>query len=712
MTEPAHVETFHKFKNVLQSSQPSTTSPGTLALASGRSQARPWIPWLAGITAALLVLGIVWCIDQASTSRHRAWSYADTLQKLSAAANAAELAVHHRIEIATELKALLSLPHPVPTSDLMDRTRRAVKSIDGILATFWIHDGTTMAFYCLGDSTEIPNLSFLAHEKDRKTLRDAIAEGTTWFSGPFTLLNGRQGLIYLAPVVSAPASSKATSTSLIGVVIDYDTVWAEIQSGPASELQIGLQGPHMRDAERLAARFTPTETSLRSGAASVDIAIPSDGWQLVGIPKQGWPEMAQDAMPLRIGGSLFAGLSGVLVYMVLVAQTRRRSFSEQLVNAHRETQSANRHLEKQIQQTLRSEERMRTIIEANPFGMLCADPDGTIRLANRRIELMFGYDPNELIGQTVEIFLPAELRTQHIQDRMGYAKNPRTYEMGQGRDLYGLHKSGQKIPLEIALTPVVSDQGIQILAVVNDITARKQVADDLKHTNEKLKRSNQDLEEFAYAASHDLQEPLRKIEAFCSLLDREYSDAVEGDGKTYMSYVINGAARMRRLIQDLLEYSRIKTQQGLLFDVDANLALEEALQNLAGAIEDTHATIHSDKLPSVRADYRQLTQLLQNLIGNGIKYRSQKPAEIHVSCEPTDAEWIFCVRDNGIGVAPQYHERIFGIFKRLHSPDEYSGTGIGLAICKRIVERFRGRIWVDSDEGTGAAFYFTIPKDC
>lgn len=712
MTEPARVGTFHRLENVPPSSLPSPTTLDGSALVSSRALASPWIPWLAGIAAALMVLGIVWCIDQASTSRHRAWSYAHTLQKLSAAANATELAVHHRIEIATELKALLSLPHPVPLDDLMDRTRRAVHGIDGILATFWIHDGKTTAFYCQTDSAEIPDLSFLAHEKDRKTFHAAIAEGTSWFSGPFTLTNGRQGLIYLDPVVSAPASLDDNSTSLIGVVIDYDTIWAEVQSGPASDLQIGLKGPHALDAQQLAARFTPSDTSLRSGAAFVDVAIPSNGWRLFGAPQQGWPEMAPDAMPLRIGGSLFAGLSGVLVYMVLVAHTRRRSFSEQLVNAHRETQSANRHLEEQIQQTLRSEERMRTIIEANPFGMLCADLDGTIRLANRRMEWMFGYEPTELVGQKVEIFLPAELRTQHIQDRMGYARNPRTYEMGQGRDLYGLHKSGRKIPLEIALTPVVSDQGVQILAVVNDITSRKQVADDLKHTNEKLKRSNQDLEEFAYAASHDLQEPLRKIEAFCSLLDREYSDAVKGEGKVYLSYVINGAARMRRLIQDLLEYSRIKTQQGLLFDVDAHQAMEEALQNLAGAIEDTHAAIHFDRLPSVRADYRLLTQLLQNLIGNGIKYRSQKPPEIHVSCEPTDEEWVFCVKDNGIGVAPQYHERIFGIFKRLHSPDEYSGTGIGLAICKRIVERFRGRIWVESEEGTGATFCFTIPKEC
>lgn len=713
MTEPVPDGTPPRFPGVPPTSASMTNAVPPLRatqLGVPRPAPRQPIAWIAGFAAAAVVLGVVWCIDQVSASRYRAWSYADTLQKLAAAANATELAVHRRTEFATELKTLLSLPTPLPTDKLSDRTQRALHEIEGMLAAFWIRDANVIDLSSFGNPSDEPNWQLLADERDRQVVKTAVAEGTSWFGGPFTLENGRQGLVYLEPVVSASASSESTSSSLIAIVIDYETIWSEVQAGPASDLQIGLRQPPTHLAEPPLLRAEWTDVSRPARAAFVDIAIPSGGWQLYGLPKLGWPDMAPDAISLRIGGSLFAALAGVLVYMVVVAHIRQLACATQLMAAHHDTQLANRNLETQIHQTLRSEERLRTIVEANPFGMLCATRDGIIVLANRRMGRMFGYEPEELIGKSVELFLPPELHAQHIQDRLEYSRQPRTYELGKGRDLFGLHKAGHKIPLEVALTPVISEQGTQILAVVNDITIRKQVADDLKRTNEQLKRSNRDLEEFAYAASHDLQEPLRKIEAFCSLLDQEYSHIVHGDGKTYLEYVINGAARMRRLIQDLLEYSRIKTLPGQLNEVDANQALEEALQNLSASLEDARGVVTHDSLPTVRADHRQLTQLLQNLIGNGIKYRSDQPPRIHVSSVTNEEEWIFAVKDNGIGINAQFHERIFGIFKRLHSPDEYSGTGIGLAICKRIVERLQGRIWVESEEGAGSAFYFSVPK--
>ncbi len=237
---------------------------------------------------------------------------------------------------------------------------------------------------------------------------------------------------------------------------------------------------------------------------------------------------------------------------------------------------------------------------------------------------------------------------------------------------------------------------------------------------EELVRSNQDLEQFAYVASHDLQEPLRAVAGFVGLLRHEYRDRLDGEALEYIDMASDGAQRMQTLIDDLLIYSRVGVKGKSFKAVDANEALREAAANLQRAIEESGASVASDPLPFVHADSTQLVQLLQNLISNAIKFRGQRPPEIHVSAVQTagdasrlnskqGAAWLFAVRDNGIGIESQYFERIFLIFQRLHPRTKYPGTGIGLAICKRIVERHGGRIWVESRPGEGSKFYFTIP---
>lgn len=248
------------------------------------------------------------------------------------------------------------------------------------------------------------------------------------------------------------------------------------------------------------------------------------------------------------------------------------------------------------------------------------------------------------------------------------------------------------------------------MSETTDLTEYKKTADTIKRTNESLRRSNHELEQFAYVASHDLQEPLRKMSSFCSLLAEEYGDKLEGDGKVYIKYVTDGAGRLRTLIQDLLSFSRISSLEAELGRVDANDALALAIENLEGAVEEVSAKVTHDDLPSIWAIERQFAQLLQNLIGNSIKYRSESRPKIHVGVQDRTDEWEFFVSDNGIGIDPEFHDRIFGIFKRLHGREKYGGTGIGLAICMRIVDRLGGRIWVESAEGEGSTFRFTIPK--
>lgn len=231
----------------------------------------------------------------------------------------------------------------------------------------------------------------------------------------------------------------------------------------------------------------------------------------------------------------------------------------------------------------------------------------------------------------------------------------------------------------------------------------------LEESIAELARSNADLQQFAYVASHDLQEPLRMIASYTQLLAKRYKGKLDADADDFIGYAVDGANRMQRLINDLLTYSRVTTQGNVFERVDCNQILEGALGNLRLAIEESGAVVTHDALPVVTADGKQLGQLFQNLIGNAIKFRGEEPPRVHVSAELRSNEWRFSVLDNGIGLDPQYAERIFVIFQRLHNREEYPGTGIGLALCKKIVERHGGRIWVESPVGRGAIFYFTLP---
>jgi light-regulated signal transduction histidine kinase (bacteriophytochrome) len=225
-----------------------------------------------------------------------------------------------------------------------------------------------------------------------------------------------------------------------------------------------------------------------------------------------------------------------------------------------------------------------------------------------------------------------------------------------------------------------------------------------------LKRSNEDLNQFAYSASHDLQEPLRIIAIYTELLKRKFSGRFDADAREYMELVVQSARRMDMLLRDLLAYVQAANigSENVPY-VDANAVAEEVSANLQAAIAESNATITWDELPKLRIQESHLVQLLQNLIGNAIKYRGARSPAIHVSSQQNGTEWEIGVADNGIGIAPQYREQVFGLFKRLHTQKQFPGTGIGLALCQKIVERYGGRIWVESEEGKGSTFYFTLP---
>ncbi len=265
----------------------------------------------------------------------------------------------------------------------------------------------------------------------------------------------------------------------------------------------------------------------------------------------------------------------------------------------------------------------------------------------------------------------------------------------------------------LARQKVIPDErgeAARMLVALIDITERKQAEAALAEAHEELKRSNAELAQFAYVASHDLQEPLRMVSSYTQLLVRRYADRLDGDAREFMAYIVDGAARMKQLIEDLLAYSRVGTRAREFREVGVEAPLRRAIANLRAAIEESGAAVTFDALPTLPADETQLAQLFQNLIGNGLKFRSPSVPRIHVACVERPTEWEFSVADNGIGIEPQYFERIFMVFQRLHSKGEYPGTGIGLAICKKVVERHHGRIWVESRPGEGTTFHFTLPK--
>lgn len=241
------------------------------------------------------------------------------------------------------------------------------------------------------------------------------------------------------------------------------------------------------------------------------------------------------------------------------------------------------------------------------------------------------------------------------------------------------------------------------------IIKRKQAKEEVQTYIEQLERSNRELEQFAYVASHDLQEPLRMVISYLQLIETRYKGNLDDDADEFIGFAVDGANRMKALINDLLAFSRSGRSEKELAPTDSQAVLEQTLNNLSLIIEESGVQVTNDPLPTVVADDSQLMNLFQNLVGNAIKFRNENAPRLHVSAKKNEGEWQFSVKDNGIGIDPKYFDRIFVIFQRLHSKDEYSGTGIGLAICKRIVERHGGRIWVESQPGEGSTFYFTIP---
>ena len=354
------------------------------------------------------------------------------------------------------------------------------------------------------------------------------------------------------------------------------------------------------------------------------------------------------------------------------------------------------------------QERLAAIVESSEDAIVSKDLTGQIQSWNRGAEQLFGYTADEVIGKPITIIIPPD-RLHEELDILGRLQRG---ERVEHFETIRRHKDGSLLNISLTISPVRDAQGRVVGAskVARNITQRKRQEKALKEALEALTRSNEDLEQFAYSASHDLQEPLRIASAFSELLQRKFGGKLGGEGDEFIRYIVDASARMQQLLQDLRTFSQAsKLNQDQVPNVDAGEVLRRSISNMKTAIDDCDAVITHGELPVVAMHEFQLVQLFQNIITNAIRYRSQASPVIHIDAKCSDSKCTFSISDNGIGIDPQYKEQIFGIFKRLHTTADYPGTGMGLAICQRIVERLGGRIWVESQPGRGSTFYFTLP---
>lgn len=356
------------------------------------------------------------------------------------------------------------------------------------------------------------------------------------------------------------------------------------------------------------------------------------------------------------------------------------------------------------------ESRRRLIIETAHDAFIAIDDSDRIIEWNRQAENTFGWSRDEIQGRTLaDTILPEQFREAHREGIKRYLATHTGEVLNKPIERTGRHRDGHEFPLEMTIWPVRVGNVCTFNAFARDITERQRTQEALARQADELARSNKELEMFAYVASHDLQEPLRAVAGFMELLRQRYGGKLDARADQYITHAVEGAKRMQSLIQGLLEYSRVSTYGKPFQPTKCEQLFTEVIANLQMAIRESRATVTHDPLPILMADEAQLSRLLQNLIANAIKFQDSHPPVIHVGAQRRPGHWEFTVRDNGIGIDPQYFDRIFVIYQRLHTQQEYPGAGLGLAICKRIVERHGGEIWVESSPGGGSTFHFTIP---
>lgn len=405
---------------------------------------------------------------------------------------------------------------------------------------------------------------------------------------------------------------------------------------------------------------------------------------------------ASDGIGTQVKTYLFGLFVLVLLFCLYVLQSsaQSRKLRSQLLETREDLIS-----------TTVSKSYVDNILKSMAETLMVIDTDGTIQRVNQAAISLLGYERHELIGRSA-----GDLFEEGV-DVLSLLKQSELNDVIRRVDTSVVTKDGRHVAVSLSGSVMRDEDGeIQgMVCVAQDITERKRTQEILERQTQELARSNSELEQFAWVASHDLQEPLRMVASYTQLLSKRYKGKLDADADEFIAFAVDGATRMRRLINALLELSRVGTRGKDFEATDCDAIYDRTLVNLQGLVEESGAVVTHDRLPTVMGDVTQLGQLFQNLIANAIKFRGDEQLTVHVGAEQRNGHWEFCVRDNGIGIDPEYAERIFVVFQRLHGKGDRPGTGIGLSICKKIVELHGGRIWVKSQPDEGAAFYFTLP---
>ncbi|MBX7148482.1 PAS domain S-box protein [bacterium] len=427
-----------------------------------------------------------------------------------------------------------------------------------------------------------------------------------------------------------------------------------------------------------------------------------------------YPQASSRALELA---HLYLLISFLIPFIAIIIDTISRSREEQkALLLLTETQGLlgerKIELEHTNRELLEANEKTSLIIETAHDAFIAIDPNGLVREWNRQAEKIFGWKKEEALGHKLSsIVIPPEFRKQLESDIKALFSDGKDPILKRQIEVTAIHRSGYLFPAEMSISVLRYGNTYSFNAFVRDITERKKAAEEIKERAEKLARSNAELEQFAYVASHDLQEPLRMVASYTQLIKKRYAEKLDKEAIEFIDFAIDGVTRMQQLIKDLLEYSRVGRKDIQLQNVSLKDTVDIAVQNLKLAIQDAKATIKIDEeLPVVEGDSVQLVQLFQNLIANAVKFAKKgEPCVVEIGSEKGPNTVAVYVKDNGIGIDSQYYEKIFTIFQRLHTRAEYSGTGIGLAVCKKIMERHHGKITVESEPQKGSTFYLFFP---
>jgi PAS domain S-box-containing protein len=572
----------------------------------------------------------------------------------------------------------------------------------------------------------------------------------------FLRQQSREQALSLAETLATSSTSWVLSNDVVGLqeVIQSVTRYPELRYAMLltrdlrvlGHNQTGNIGLYLQDAaSRSLLDSPPQPKTLLTSDTAIDVAVPVMagnrflGWARVGL---GQTRIAASLRQARIHGLLFTlaaiGLGSLFAILMARWLTRRLKI---LAEGTTRVRSGERGFRIEFQRkdeigklgddfnlmlgALETDEqriheyqndlkhanaRLLSIIDGSPDLIAAVDTDYRYLAFNsafaREFEKIFGKN----IHQGMSLFEALAHLPEEMENSIALWTRALDGESFSLSSEFGSARL-QRNPYELSFSPIHDDNGriIGAVHILRDITERRRAEEALALKSADLARSNQELEQFAYIASHDLQEPLRMVSSYVQLLAKRYRGKLDPDADEFIGFAVDGAARMQRLINDLLLYSRVGTRGKPFEPIDSYQALAAALDNLQLAIADNGAAVSHDALPTVMVDGSQLTQLFQNLIGNAIKFHGAAPPRIHVSAREQEKEWLFSIRDNGIGIAAEDFERIFVIFQRLHSRGDYPGTGIGLAVCKRIVERHGGKIWLESEPGKGTTFFFTLP---